>query len=1469
MKKHNMLTIGVLLLLFAAIVPASAQVVNDDNEDGVVKLNASQSRYECVPGQVLLKFKDSQQQRKVRRVPNGYAVDGVDQLNTLLTKYGVNKMEQLLPNEKPNRQMRRTKAYNGDIIQERDLSQLYCLTLSEDHVYEIMQMIEELEAIPEIEYAEPNYLLHTLANKICEDYSDNPFVLQQWYLDDYGVKALWNEPIINPKRPVIAIIDTGVDMTHPDLVDNLWTNTAEAEGEAGYDNDNNGFAGDVHGWDFVNDTANVRDNNMHGTHVAGIAAAANNGIGIVGANPQAFIMPVTVMQSDGSGDVATIVRGINYAVQNGADILNLSLGTYVNSRALRQALENAYQSTVIVAAAGNDGIPISQNCGIPYAPSFPAAYSFVLGVMATSEDGLADFTNYDCDGPNYSLTSSMNDPDGFNYELYAPGTNILSTIPGGKYKVLQGTSMAAPLVAGAISALKMVKQYDTQEILWGDLTHTTNISEAFNLTERPADLELVKVQLRERKELTDETEEDYGGDGEIDAGETVDIYPVLRTTWGAASNIQMHLDVGENEDSDVVHILSETVDFGSDLSSYGKGVSVNPLQLQVPNDIADGRHIRLKLVVACDETEDVFEKEFVLIVTNMVKISGLITEDRTLTADHIYYVNENLAIPEGVTLTIEPGTRMEFAEGMGLSSNGKLVANGTPEKPIVFTGHKGALWTGILSHASTGIHEHYDAYTNEEQTLFTLLPTAQTPISFWDHSNFNKVFYTRDGENKKFDSQQYTGWDAIDMTTQQNLLTDPDFLTPAILKMKADLEAYANQFPSSPTEQESILTSASCEFHFTWFICDNPRDTISYCRIEGSALNESYDILFPYMKDCVFSRGYGYNMSTLFDQMDGVRTTLTEVYVENRVLPLYADNDFLSYSSIVNNTFGTGYYALDDIINYSKIVNNNYFNNCYTSYKDLGKYSGRIYSLGISASTPCIDKSSQPSYLGTSREDIIRPYIYEIGNAPSFGQVDLSNMPDHPYTEAHGIVWKVVVNGKDTQDEFEDLAPLGVGSHKFEVYFNRPMNKAVTPQISFGVRDPYTQNVVDEDGSWNEEGTIFTAYKTISGKTKSDGLNRIYVQGAEDNEFFPCPYEKTRFNIIINAAGSMATGFAAEAKMGRVNLTWNNDKNNFEDAMGFNIYRYSDEERLLPVYDEGGNEIWEDDGNGNWVRREEMQTVRDTICLNTEILDIETTEFTDYDVIPRQTYYYYYKVLSTDLQEYDVSNVVAATPLTSELGDANGNGFVDVADVITTVNYAAGMEPKPFIFEAADMNTDNMIDILDVIGIIQFIIQQSGNASTAFVEATATYTIEDGVLYVESPVALAGVQAQLNVEGQQDITVAEDLDGFEHTSAWLSDNDYLFLAYNMNGKTLSAGKHPLLYIGDADLSNLRLSDAQGHNVMIEAGQGTPSFVDTMGSKVLKQGGVFNLKGQKVAGKDMDMKTLPKGVYIINGEKVVK
>ena len=1322
MKKMNYL-LGIALL-WAVALPVSAQSSND-NEDGVYKVQKHQQK-DYVPGQVLFKLKDGQQ-ANVRRAGGVLQSAGISSIDAVLKENGVKEMEQLLPNAKVTGSPHRAKAFNGNTIVERDLTQLYKVTLRGEKIQNTIQLIEQLKALPEVEFAEPNYKLYIMATEdevsgsIIGTDKGNPYYSQQWGLPQYGINKLWDKTLINKKRPVIAIIDTGVDLTHPDLKDNLWTNTAESEGEKNYDNDGNGFKGDIHGWDFVNNTPNISDKNNHGTHVAGIAAAANNGIGIVGANPQARIMAVCVLNNNGEGDVATVAKGVDYAVANGANVLNLSLGSYANSKTLRQSLERAYQKAVIVAAAGNDGKCINSShhpkpC-YGAAPMFPGAYSFVLGVQATANNGnLASFSNYDDNGPNTADITTADDPDGFNYEMSAPGASILSTIPGGKYAYLSGTSMATPLVAGSISALMMVKNYKSQEVLWGDLLHTKNIAEAYEVANRSSELDIVRVMYRERKELAEDNKDDYIGEGRINAGETIAMYPVIRTTYGTASNIKVYLELADEKDASIIEILtsaSNKVDFGQKLDIYEKGVSINPLKLKVASNVENGRRIDMKFVAICDESNASFTSNITLVVDNMREIFGMINKDMTLTANYEWLVSSNVAIPEGITVTIEPGTTIRFNKNTGISNAGSLIVYGTIEKPIIMLPNENGYWSGVNN---TTLRYCYLSYVQPQ-------------------------------------------WEGINIYYENCILSN----------YKGDYLLY----PGLHMQNSNLV------------------DSYSYTSWSG-----------------------------------------------------YDTNNDIEYSNIANSYGQTKFSPWNS---FSASLENAPSNNWINSFN-------QDYKFGYSSSTPITLNYSNYPYFGTAREDIVRQYIYELGNGNTYSWYDLTNMKREPVKEAHGIVWKICVNGKDAQDEYEDLAPLGVGKHKFEVYFNRPMNKAVAPQISFGVSEPYTQQAVAEDGNWNAEGTIYTAYKTITGKTNSDGINRIYVYGAEDNEYFEIPYEKTRFNIMINAAGSMATGFAAEAGLGRVNLTWNNDNNNFDDAMGFNVYRYEES-------------YWK--YTTNW-RGEVIDStlVADTIRVNHEIVDIETTAFTDYDVTPEKTYYYYYKVLSTDLKEYDISNVVAVTPLTATIGDANGSGDVDVADVITTVNYAAGMEPKPFIFEAADMNMDMTIDILDVIGIIQKIINPSSAPVLASIENTAVYTIENGVLYVESPVALAGVQVQLNMAEKKDVMATEDLNGFEQVSTWLSDNDYLFLAYNLNGKTLTAGKHALLKIGDAEISQIRLSDTQGRNITVLAGDGTTGIY-AMGSKVQQQGGVFNLKGQKVAGKATDLQKLPKGVYIVNGEKVVK
>ncbi len=402
-------------------------------------------------------------------------------------------------------------------------------------------------------------------------------------------------------------------------------------------------------------------------------------------------------------------------------------------------------------------------------------------------------------------------------------------------------------------------------------------------------------------------------------------------------------------------------------------------------------------------------------------------------------------------------------------------------------------------------------------------------------------------------------------------------------------------------------------------------------------------------------------------------------------------------------------------------------------------------------------------------------------------------MLSKPDPEAPGIVWKVVVNGYDAQDEFEQLPPLGVGKHKFEVYYSKPVSKDFTPTIAMGVRPPYNSISIAEDGSWNEAGDIYTAYVTITGKMANDGLNRIYVEGGEDLEHFEIPIENTRFNVLVQAAGAMGSGFMGEAGLGKVDLTWEEQDENVDDILGFNLYRYQMQGDTLAT---------------------------DTIRLNTRMIDSDVTTYTDYDVVPGDTYYYYYKIMRTSLTENSPSKTVAVTPLTASKGDANGSMAVEISDVITEINYMTGQNPQPFIFDAADVNSDLAINILDVIGTVNIILAPESVGATSINGESVVYSVENDTLYIDTPVELAGLQFAFEAEAGTKFTPLAALDGFEHAGQWTAENKYMFLVYSLSGKTLKPGRHAVMAIDGAKVAEVVLSDTRGRNIVAVEGYTT-------------------------------------------------
>ena len=1478
MKFFNLTSV----LLLAAL---STFAQSGNNEDEEIKIVQYAGREYC-EGEMIVKFKSSSEVR-VRSLSRGVTSD-VKRVDQVFSNLGVSASEQLMPlTGSIVSQAKARRSLSGKIVEDVDLNQLYCLRFDESKT-NMLDAIEKISALDEVEYAEPNYIVRTLtvgegsevydtAEEVAA-YQAEPLYPQQWGLPAINMPQLWAQSKITSKRPVIAILDTGVDTTHPDLVDNLWMNTAEAEGEDYVDDDGNGYVDDVHGWDVVRSRGATDDPHGHGTHCAGIAAAVgNNGIGITGTNPDALIMSVRVLNDDGWGTNATVIKGIDYAIANGADVISMSLGGGPSySLAEFEACKKAFQTAILVAAAGNNSCNI--DCLIDIHPGrfFPGAYDVVIGVQATDTYGnRASFSNYDHDGEYYTNYDKHGD-NFFNYEVYAPGVDIMSTYPGGKYKSLSGTSMATPFVAGVVSRLLQTKERERYlGTLVGDIVHacdeSTRVLDAyqahlFDNTNRQLEVVIQNV------EISDAGAGD--NDGLPESGEIIDLYPTVRCVWGNASDIKLSVEVDPTWDKNsAIEVISNEVDLGYILNSQGSAKSKNPIRIKLNENFLNNHNLRLIIKLKNGEYEQ--KKQIEFLVKKSGVLTGVITEDMTLTPDQEYIIHSNFGVPEGVTLTISPGTTLKFSEGAAMNVKGNFICHGTPDKPIVFTGY------GNIGEISLNGEISYVIFDGLETSI-------------------------------------------------------------------ADVE------------------------------CFN-RCIIKNCRFREVSQS---------LKGCnIYNNNFEANVFSPF----------------NRCIS----------TNVVNNVYREG---SDGMIPHKSLFSTNIFNNFVFVGLEERKQDFWYYDDGTGV-TLAVYTPEYPCYHGTTNENQARIGIMDVNNpiAPcGWNSYNMSNMLVSPVSQAPGIVWKVVVDGFDAQDEFEQMPSLGVGRHKFEVFFNRPMDTRVTPTVRMGAVEPYDQIEINEDGSWNEDRTVYTVYLTIDGKTNADGLNRICVADAveafdyyyisekikkiadetgqllhkisiesnrtvddfwkdftyfldfglnasrfvscsfnfssynipskirisgsndgvdfneiqtlsiqessishiidagvpycyfrfefpgvneenshfidnlsivplqltvkdeykqylsnnecaeiqghlykavnllltenqvvsilqaslnqlyadydtltlilahptsrQDSVYIPSapewvvPVENKRFNVMVAATGSLSTGLMAQAGLGKVILTWETDEEDFEDLFGYNIYRYT----KVP-----DSTYIEFDENWNWVGEWEYFTRMDTIRVNKATIDIHEQQLVDYDVEPGTTYYYYITQMTTSLNSYNLSNVVAATPLTAQKGDANGSMSVDIADVVTEVAYITYQDPQPFIFEAADVNSDQKVNVLDVVGTIGIITTPAEIGVSGIDNEPVRYYVQDGVLYMENTQPLGGVQVRLGVAKGTAITALEALAGMERTSVWTSDSEYLFLAYSMSGRSIPAGTHALLQIGDEVIvTEMVLSDTKGKNITAVDGNAT-------------------------------------------------
>ena len=266
---------------------------------------------------------------------------------------------------------------------------------------EEMEQVRQLEALPGVEYAEPNYYAYA------QETPNDPAFGNQWGLQKIHAPEGWDFTR-GSSSVVIAVIDTGIDGTHQDLADKVM---------AGYN-----FVADP---DVAIPAHSNSDDNYHGTHVAGIAAAmTDNGVGVAGVSWESLLMPVKVLNASGKGSYENVALGVRYAADHGAKVINMSLGGDEDSQTLRDAVEYAYgKGCLLLAASGNYGWSTLL---------YPARYDHVMGVGRTDQNDVRYSTS------NY----------GTGLNVMAPGSSIYSTMPGNSYGYLSGTSMSCPFASG-------------------------------------------------------------------------------------------------------------------------------------------------------------------------------------------------------------------------------------------------------------------------------------------------------------------------------------------------------------------------------------------------------------------------------------------------------------------------------------------------------------------------------------------------------------------------------------------------------------------------------------------------------------------------------------------------------------------------------------------------------------------------------------------------------------------------------------------------------------------------------------------------------------------------------------------------------------------------------------------------------------------------------------------------------------
>ncbi len=510
-----------------------------------------------------------------------------------------------------------------------------------DGARDVSELVAKAKALPGIEIAEPNYIGSLCAAPSDEFYTSN----QKPVYDRIGLEEAWNYSTGSPNT-VIAVLDSGIDTTHPDFEDRL-----------------------LPGYNFLNDSSDVQDPLGHGTRVAGIIGARGNesgeGSGIAGICWDCRLLPVVVAGIDQKVTVATLIQAINYAVDQDADVINMSLAIGADSKLLENSCNSAAKTAILVAAAGNQG----QN----FVPLFPAGYDSVIGVASLDENGnRSTFSNYNLPGVNDFV------------DLAAPGEGLFTTIANGFYDSTKtnGTSFAAPIVAGVAAllcdlypdqspgAIRAHMEPRTQPT--GNIVKRGLIDAGASLSDPlEPEIRIASVEIHDGTGLNPSNDADFA----LDGGETAELIVELENTGADLAAFTASLSTSDPN----ITLVTDMVDFPAMPNGEKTKNLATPFTLTVASNAPQSNATQTLGIPTLPNVD------FDLVIEDEAPVPNNITADLTLTPDRTWIVSGLTEVATGATLTVEPGTTLKFAQDGTFICNGSLESIGTPSNPVNLT----------------------------------------------------------------------------------------------------------------------------------------------------------------------------------------------------------------------------------------------------------------------------------------------------------------------------------------------------------------------------------------------------------------------------------------------------------------------------------------------------------------------------------------------------------------------------------------------------------------------------------------------------------------------------------------------------------------------------------------------------------------------------------------------------------------